>query len=251
MMHLAVYLVIGLILNLPLIMALEISNVRAEELTENSAVIKWNTDEPANSFINYGLDKINLQRAGDAVPITEHQLPLSNLVPNNTYYYSVQSGEIIDNNNNEFYTFATPAPDIIAPQLNFELPEFVAGNRLSFNGTTEPGVTLNLYVNGAKIKTITVGESIIAAEAAEEAEAATADTEIPAESESTSGFTSESTSELTAFFFTDIFVIDNVPNTIKVEAVDSAGNTAVLEDVVITDNNKPEINLAHFPEVTA
>ncbi len=231
MMHLAVYLVIGLMLNLPLIMALEISNVRAEEFTENSAVIKWNTDEPANSFLNYGLDKITLQRVGDAVPVTEHQLPLSSLASNNTYYYSVQSGEIIDNNNNEFYTFATLAPDTTAPSLNFELPEFIAGNRLNFNGTTEPGATLNLYINDIKIKTITAGETT-AADAA-------AGSEIPAGS------------ELTTFSFTDILVLDNIVNTIKVEAIDLAGNTAVSEDTVITDNHKPEINLGSFPEVTS
>ena len=49
-----VSLMILLLVNLPLVSALQISNVRAESVTENSAIVKWETDEPADSFVKYG-----------------------------------------------------------------------------------------------------------------------------------------------------------------------------------------------------
>ena len=50
-----VLLVIILFLNLPIVSALEISNVRAEVISSTEAQILWETDEAANSLVNYGL----------------------------------------------------------------------------------------------------------------------------------------------------------------------------------------------------
>ena len=48
------WIVVLLIFNLPLASALQLSNIRATDITANQAVIRWETDEAANSFVNYG-----------------------------------------------------------------------------------------------------------------------------------------------------------------------------------------------------
>ena len=79
-----VFLIFMLFFNLPLVQALEISNVRAEEISQNSAVIAWETDEPANSFVEYGAqpaetEPVSLQRRGDAASLLQHRLELRDL----------------------------------------------------------------------------------------------------------------------------------------------------------------------------
>src|SRR3989338_2755549 len=89
-----VLLVLALFLNVPLVSALEIRNIRADSITDKSAVISWETDQPADSFVSYGPSKENLQKQGDAQSITNHQLTISSLAANSSYVYSVQSNEV-------------------------------------------------------------------------------------------------------------------------------------------------------------
>ena len=52
--------VIFLFVNLPLANALHISNVQVKDITSSQATITWQTDNPADSQVNYGPDKIQL-----------------------------------------------------------------------------------------------------------------------------------------------------------------------------------------------
>ena len=85
--HFMALLVIILFVNLPVVSALELSNIFAEDITESSAVIKWKTDEPADSFLSYGENKKSLETIGDANLLTEHQFLLTDLTPETLYYY--------------------------------------------------------------------------------------------------------------------------------------------------------------------
>src|SRR3989338_258679 len=93
-----VFLVLLLFVNLPVVTALEISNVQATDITSNSAAITWTTDQPADSFVQYGTDVNALQTVGDAAGVTNHRLPLTSLRPETTYQFSVESNDIMDNN---------------------------------------------------------------------------------------------------------------------------------------------------------
>ena len=85
-------LVLVLFVNLPVVSALEISNVRVESLSETTAEIKWATDEPADSFLNYGTDQEKLATLGDASQVTEHKISLSNLIFSKNLFKSANSG---------------------------------------------------------------------------------------------------------------------------------------------------------------
>ena len=52
--RISVIFMLTLFINLPVAMSLEISGVQAESITQNSAVISWDTDEEANSFVEFG-----------------------------------------------------------------------------------------------------------------------------------------------------------------------------------------------------
>ena len=128
---------IFLILNLPLIEALTIWGVTATNITENSAIIRWNTDEPANSFARYGITPENFQSIGDANKVREHHLQIVNLNQSTEYKYAVQSNEIADDKGGSYYTFTTLAPDTSAPQIEITIPAFAQGTKVTFSGKSE------------------------------------------------------------------------------------------------------------------
>lgn len=71
----------------------EISNVQIEDVTETSLKIKWETDEDADSAVNYGLQPdLGVMR----VPVpdrTSHSITLDNLEAGRVYYFRVISAD--------------------------------------------------------------------------------------------------------------------------------------------------------------
>ena len=89
-----------------------ITNVATSDFTYNSATITWTTDEPSNTVVHYGITT-NLGSTKQKPALeTSHSSALTNLLPETTYYYEVQSTDIkgntaVDNNNGEYYIFTT------------------------------------------------------------------------------------------------------------------------------------------------
>jgi hypothetical protein len=75
----------------------EISGVSLENVTDRSVTITWNTNEDADSLVNYGLQPdLGIVR----VPVPDkryHSITLENLEPGRTYYFRVISAD--DNGN--------------------------------------------------------------------------------------------------------------------------------------------------------
>ena len=141
-------LVIILFVNLPIVSALEISNVRVDSITETSAVVNWETDSNADSFVNYGQSKENLVLTGDASQLMSHAIPLQGLTLDTTYYFSVKSSDLVNDNGGELYSFKTLAPDTEAPLITAVIPGFIQGSRLDITGNVETGSQVRLFVNG-------------------------------------------------------------------------------------------------------
>ncbi|MBI2669386.1 fibronectin type III domain-containing protein [Candidatus Woesearchaeota archaeon] len=207
-------LVLIVLLNLPLISALEISNVRVEDITETTAVIAWETDEPADSFVSYGTDKAALTKTGDANTITEHRFALNNLLPQTAYYYQVESNGVADDNSGNLFTFTTATPDTSAPELAVDFPAMIAGTKLDLSGQTEKGATVKLYIDDEL-----------------------AGSTVPEESGT--------------FQFTAILLDPDTDNTVRVDAADAAGNKASAQGTIFADTKKPVITVEKLPDVTA
>ncbi|MFH1276081.1 MAG: hypothetical protein ABIH82_03140, partial [Candidatus Woesearchaeota archaeon] len=262
-----ILLVIALFVNLPIVSALEISNVRTEDVTDTYATVKWDTDQPANSFLKYGETAESMSRIGDANLLYSHRFLLENLDSEKSYLYSVESNSIVDDNNGELYSFTTLAPDIEAPELLVSLPESVKGNRVDISGRTEPGVEVKLYLNNVLKSTATaIFEEPVTPE--------TSNT--PASSSSPSAEVDVAVSDLanltpstgSAIFTSNIFglaaaiqpglegvfTFSNVPlvegqNNVKVEAVDNSGNMVNFTGVVFADSTGPRLEINELPKL--
>jgi len=103
-----------------------ISTVRTANVSGASATITWQTDEPANSRVEYGLTSAygNLS-ALDASLITHHSIGLTGLTKNTTYHYRVRSRDAAGNlAMSRNFTFTTNdqtvlfSDDFSGPNLN-------------------------------------------------------------------------------------------------------------------------------------
>lgn len=161
-----------LLINLPIVSALEISGVTAKNIAQNSATITWNTDTAADSFVSYGIDKTNLQKLGDAKAVKEHIIQLWGLNTSTTYNYQVESGNVKADNSGGLYSFTTLAPDVTPPELVVEIPTAVKGDMLDVMGWTEVGASVKLLVDGELAGTAIAQSEVTTVEVAGEVGAA-------------------------------------------------------------------------------
>ena len=81
----------------PIISGVQISNV-----TNSSATISWNTSEPGDGVVEYGLTKEHGKTKNNTSMVVQHSFSLPGLSPDNTYYFLVNSTD--DANNSDTYT---------------------------------------------------------------------------------------------------------------------------------------------------
>ena len=89
-----------------------ISSVLVTEITGDTATISWITDEPGTSSVHYGISSSLGQSASSSAFKSEHSITITNLKPQTSYYFAVESSDLfgnagIDNNHGFGYQFAT------------------------------------------------------------------------------------------------------------------------------------------------
>ena len=85
-----------------------ITNENATSITSSSANIVWNTDENANSSVNYGTNTGLGNIEDESSFVTSHSIILSGLTANTLYYYNVTSCDAAENcNTTGPYNFTT------------------------------------------------------------------------------------------------------------------------------------------------
>jgi len=85
-----------------------ISDVEVLDITSTSTLIKWETDELADSLVNYGLNKNYGISRNPFFDKTEHEILLADLLPNTSYFFRITSSDEAGNQriSNDF-TFTT------------------------------------------------------------------------------------------------------------------------------------------------
>jgi hypothetical protein len=115
----------------------QLSNIRAIP-SRNRAIIRWRTNEIADSFVDFGSsgpplsagkttqDRVSAffqqggnldEKEGEIDDVTEHEILLTNLEPGTTYVYAVGSTDPADNpfSQSETFSFTTPLTDDVTP----------------------------------------------------------------------------------------------------------------------------------------
>ncbi|MFH1147589.1 MAG: right-handed parallel beta-helix repeat-containing protein [Pseudomonadota bacterium] len=145
-----------------------ISNVRIppEQVMSTSARVLWETDEPARSKIEYWIDGKSHKWAEDRTLETDHDVPVTGLIPDETYHVIVHSRDACGNESSTagqpvtFTTFDNVPPEDVT---NLRVQSFdtklvftwnhsadtygdLSGYRVYFNGAAEP-VSLDKAIN--------------------------------------------------------------------------------------------------------
>jgi len=97
-----------------------ISSVNATSITPTTAVITWETDEKATSLVKYGTSSGSYPYSKeDTSYTTSHSITLTDLQPNTTYYFLVNSTDKAGNPaQSTEYSFNTPALPTIKGDIN-------------------------------------------------------------------------------------------------------------------------------------
>jgi len=88
----------------------QLANITVVQVTNNSAVITWNTNENANSTLNYDLTKNYSITTQNMTNTTTHLIAISNLNESTTYNYYISSTDLLgqtNHSNNLTFTTAT------------------------------------------------------------------------------------------------------------------------------------------------
>ena len=99
-----------------------ISNPEPTNISDTSAEITWTTDEPADSWVDYGLDATYGSSVSDGSLVMGHSINLTGLDPSTEYHYEVTSADAASNSASSadftFTTAAPPPPDLTAPVIS-------------------------------------------------------------------------------------------------------------------------------------
>ncbi len=69
----------------------DIGAIIVTSITTDSAIISWTTDQPSDSFVEYGETPAFGSTASDAGLATSHSITLSSLIPDRAYHFKVRS----------------------------------------------------------------------------------------------------------------------------------------------------------------
>ena len=89
-------------------------NVQVQKSTPDTASIGFSTEGESVTAIEYGTapDPSGFKTIPvSGSPSTQHNIDLSSLEPNTTYYFQIRVGEIVYNNDGQYWTFTTNAPE--------------------------------------------------------------------------------------------------------------------------------------------
>ena len=103
---------------------LMISLIKVGSITENSAIISWQTNEEADSLVKYGTSSGNYPyQKYDSNPTKYHSIKLENLSPDTTYYFVIESKTANETTTSTEKSFKTKAPDVAPPVITIVDPE--------------------------------------------------------------------------------------------------------------------------------
>lgn len=89
-----------------------VSAVREDNISDVSARVRWNTDEPSTSLVHWGEGTPPDRTTGAGGLVTDHAVTLNGLRACTVYWYSVESADapgnsVVDTNGGQYHSFET------------------------------------------------------------------------------------------------------------------------------------------------
>ncbi len=129
-------------------------NVKVTEISDSRAVVTWTTDRESQGIVQYGLNPEEINRyAPEIVPKTEHAVELTLLTPKTPYYFRIEIGETVYDNDGIPWTFTTKAAGEQA-EVQGVSDSAGSGTRNVTNGSKKNGS--NRSGNGDPVPTLEV-----------------------------------------------------------------------------------------------
>ncbi|MFP4423809.1 MAG: fibronectin type III domain-containing protein [Candidatus Woesearchaeota archaeon] len=126
----------------------EISDMGLELPSDIETVIKWETDESADSQVYYGTDEDDLnQNQTSSGYVTSHSVSLP-VVNDTKYHYYVKSCDQAGNCDQSSTKFFYSGMDNAPPTVNASLPDKYGQKTITFSGYTDPYAYVELFLNG-------------------------------------------------------------------------------------------------------
>lgn len=95
-----------------------IDGVKVTNLTQDSATLVWETQDPVLSVVLYGTNPVNLfQTQAEVIKTANHQVLLTNLISATVYYFKIQVSDELFDQNGTPYSFTTLASFPQAPAI--------------------------------------------------------------------------------------------------------------------------------------
>jgi beta-lactamase superfamily II metal-dependent hydrolase len=137
-----------------------ISNVLEYSVSNNDAVIQWDTDEASDSVVEYGTTSGTYTlSASDSALVTSHSVTLTGLSPDTTYYYVVKSTDASSNTatSSEYFftTDSDPQPQqmvntiALSTQFVANKNQGVATITVTSGGAAVDGASVNITWSGS------------------------------------------------------------------------------------------------------
>lgn len=130
------------------------SNISVSSITESSAIISWQTDEPSTSQVSISGPEYSTWTELDETLVTSHSVSLTDLDPNTNYEYLVMSCDVQENIDwSEFQSFTTRGTGSVTaetgPEIGKRAPNFTlnttGGGSVSLSDFRGRKVMLNFW----------------------------------------------------------------------------------------------------------
>jgi len=96
---------------------LKISNVNVSDIGSTHATVNWDTNKNSNSVVYYGKTASLNKTKSNSANVIDHEIELTSLEPNTTYYYQVESNTSSETAKSAVGTFTTFKKEIDPPEI--------------------------------------------------------------------------------------------------------------------------------------
>ena len=124
-----------------------IDKVAVGNFSNSSVSIAWITDGPAIGCINYGsMSTLGFTKCEESAPGELHTVVLDSLLGSTTYCFEIVSGDIIDNDGGNFYSFTTTG-------VGAGIPFIIYGHAyVAEDSSAAEGIILANVTRGSEVK---------------------------------------------------------------------------------------------------